>query len=182
MPARWLETRLIPVDELTPFPGNARRGLVKEIQRSLRANGQYRSLVVRQAGGAYVVLAGNHTKMALEAEGHAEARCELIECTDAEARRINLVDNRLSDLATDDQQALAALLAEIEDPEGTGYTPRDIARITGTDRPEPGDAPVDDLTITWGVIIECDTEAQQDSLLARFIADGLDAQPLMARS
>jgi ParB-like chromosome segregation protein Spo0J len=170
---------MIPLDELTPFPGNARRGLIPKIQDSLRRNGQYRSLVVRQDGVALVVLAGNHTMQALAAEGHAEARCDVIECTDQEARRINLADNRLSDLATDDKQALADLLAEIDDLEGAGYTAKDVEKLTGTPPgPEPGEAPVDDLETVWGVIIECDTEAQQDALIARFTGQGLDVQPL----
>ena len=68
------------------------------IRESLKVNGQYRSLVVRQDGPALVVLAGNQTMQALREEGHTGARCEIIECDDGETRRINLVDNRANDL------------------------------------------------------------------------------------
>jgi DNA modification methylase len=155
--AVYLETRRVPLDELTRFPGNAKRGDVPQILTSLRRNGQYRSLIVRQIpGGPLVILAGNHTNDALAAHGpgtcdaQAEAlaaiaagrkaaqcalcrdgqwdeaaRCEIVSCDDATARRINLVDNRAAELGHMDQMALAdllkAALADESGLEGTGY-------------------------------------------------------------
>ena len=111
---KYLSTKVVPLDELTPFPGNARRGKVSVIRESLERNGQYRSLVVRQIeGGPLVILAGNHTHQALNEAGAKGARCEIIQCDDAAARRINLVDNKSNDLATDDDEALAAILADL---------------------------------------------------------------------
>lgn len=116
-------TRDVPLADLTRFPGNARRGDQEAIRASLRATGQYRSLVVRrQDDGALVILAGNNTADALEAEGHTTARCEVITCTGAEATRINVADNKLGALGADDPHALLALLEGLdEDLEGTGY-------------------------------------------------------------
>lgn len=133
--AVWLDTREVPIEELTPFPGNAKRGDVDVIRASLRKNGQYRSLVVRNLPtGALVVLGGNHTLQALKAEGHETARCEIISCSDAAARRINVVDNRAADLGTYDSDDLSALLAQINedsgDYDGTGYTADDVELIT----------------------------------------------------
>jgi hypothetical protein len=174
MPARWIDTRELPIDELTPFPGNARRGNVDLIRQSVRRNGQYRSLVVRADRGAFVVLAGNHTMRALAAEGHTTARCELIECTDQEARRINLVDNRLSDLATDDKTALAALLALLDgDLEGTGYTAKDAELM----KPQKGDT---ELFRLYGVIIRVPAEEQQLQLLEQLSGEGLNVRALIA--
>jgi ParB-like chromosome segregation protein Spo0J len=128
---KYLRTKVIPLDELTPYPGNARRGRVDVIKQSLEKNGQYRSLVVRKIeNGPLVILTGNHTAMALTEAGAKGARCELIECDDATARRINIVDNRSNDLATDDSDALADLLRELNgDHEGTGFTEDEIARM-----------------------------------------------------
>lgn len=158
--AAYVLTRDVPLDELTPFPGNAKRGDVDAIRSSLRRNGQYRSLIVREVpDGPLIVLAGNHTLQALTAEGHTTARCELITCDDATARRINLADNRTAELGTYDNDALAELLSYLDDDyEGTGYTQRDIdallnltevpAALTGADdipdvpadpRSKPGD-------------------------------------------
>lgn len=127
MPATYLETRSIDMAALTPFPGNARRGNVDVIRESVRANGQYRALVVRKLpDGTLQVLAGNHTKQALEAEGFSQARCDVIECTDDEATRIVLADNKTSDFGFYEDDALLSLLETLDDLEGTGYTPDDL--------------------------------------------------------
>jgi hypothetical protein len=131
MPAEYLATRDIPLGDLAPYPGNAKRGDVEAIRASLRRNGQYRSLIVRQSDeGVLVVLAGNHTMQALKAEGAATARCEVIRCDTAEGRRINLADNRLSERGTWDQDDLADLLTEMQDDlDGTGYDLGDLDDI-----------------------------------------------------
>ncbi|MER5302290.1 DNA methyltransferase [Streptomyces lasiicapitis] len=136
----YIGTREIPFDQLERFAGNPRRGDVDAIRSSLRRHGQYRSLVVRALGGdRHVILAGNHTHDALRAEGYAAARCEVIECDDDQARRINLADNRLAELGTYDNDALAELLTYLDgDLEGTGYTAEDVNALLGTDeQPAP---------------------------------------------
>jgi DNA modification methylase len=126
---RYLRTEMVPLDELTPFPGNARRGKVDVIKESIEKNGQYRSLVVREIkNGPLIVLAGNHTMAAIKELDGAKARCEIIDCDDETARRINLVDNRANDLAEDDDEALAALMRDLtEGAAGTGYTDDEVA-------------------------------------------------------
>lgn len=156
--AVYRRTVVIPLAELTPFPGNAKRGDTDVILTSLRRNAQYRSLIVREVPhGPLVVLAGNHTMAALEVHGpgncgqtvktggtrrpcgvcgndpewEPSARCEVITCDDSTARRINLVDNRAADLGTYDNAALAELLTDLgDDLGGTGYTDQDVERIT----------------------------------------------------
>lgn len=133
MTATYRSTRDIPLDELTPFPGNARRGDVEAIRASLRRNGQYRSLVVREIpNGPLVVLAGNHTLQALAAEEHVQARCEVVQCDDATARRINLADNKTAELGSYDDDALTQLLDALDgDFDGTGWAQEDLADLIG---------------------------------------------------
>lgn len=143
--ATYQRTADIPLDELTPFPGNAKRGDVEQIRASLRRNGQYRSLVVREIpDGPLIVLAGNHTMQALATEGHPTARCEIVHCNEDTARRINLADNRTAELGAYDNDALAELLSYLDDDyDGTGYTEEDVeALITPPDVEEldPADA------------------------------------------
>jgi hypothetical protein len=123
MTTEYIETRMVMLDELEPYPGNARRGDPALLAQSLDANGQYRSLIVRETEDGFVVLCGNNTLAALEHRGDTEARCEIVRCDDATALRVNLVDNRASDRAVYDDRARAALL-ELLDGElhGTGYT------------------------------------------------------------
>lgn len=123
MPTEYIETRMIPLDDLVPYPGNARIGDRERIAESLDENGQYRSLVVRRTDdGEHVVLCGNNTLAALEQRGDDKVRCEIHRCDDATALRINLVDNALNDRATYDDRARAALIAQLDgDLAGSGY-------------------------------------------------------------
>src|ERR1039457_4723148 len=85
MTVERLGARDIPVAELTYFPGNARRGNLPEIRKSVKRLGQYRSVVVRHTPDGLTILAGNHTVRAMTAEGHQTAYCDVIRCTDDEA-------------------------------------------------------------------------------------------------
>ena len=140
MPVTWEGTRNVAISALQRFPGNARRGDVEAIRSSIRRFGQYRAIVVRDTGDGLVIVAGNHTRDALEAEGHDTARCEVITCTDDEARRINLADNRLAELGGYDDDDLAALLASLDgDYDGTGWAQEDLDALLGTEPEGNGD-------------------------------------------
>ncbi|MFB7649490.1 ParB/RepB/Spo0J family partition protein [Streptomyces sp. NPDC056084] len=132
----YVSTRDVPLDDLTRYPGNPRRGDVEAIRASIRRYGQYRSLVVRDTGDALVVLAGNHTSDALRAEGHTTARCEVLTCDDDTARRINLADNKLAELGYYDEDDLAAMLAALDgDLDGTGWSQQEVARLLTDELP-----------------------------------------------
>jgi hypothetical protein len=178
--ARYIVTRDVPLADLERYPGNARRGRVAEIRESLERNGQYRSLVVRQHDGRLTILAGNHTAEALEAEGGEVARCELVECDDDTARRVNLADNKIAEDGTYDDDALVALLGGLGgDYGGTGWTAKEYAALLGDDDDGGGDAPEDDLPSTFGVIVECDTEQQQARLLEQLDAEGFKVRAMI---
>ncbi|MFI8459042.1 ParB N-terminal domain-containing protein [Kitasatospora sp. NPDC085464] len=188
MAVEYVETRAVPLRDLSPYPGNAKRGDVPAIQQSLRKTGQYRSLVVRDTGSALIVLAGNHTLQALKANGEKTARCEVITCTDADARRINLADNRLSELGTFDDDALAELLQAMADDgglDGTGYTTADLDQLLADDDAATsaaieGDADQgDDDHGLWGVIVTCANEDEQVELLDRLSAEGRHVRALI---
>lgn len=143
---KYLRTVDVPLAELEPFPGNARRGDVAAIRESVRRFGQFRSVLARdpgEAGGPLVVVAGNHTVAAMAEEGHEQARVEVIECADDdEAARINAADNRLAELGGYDDQALVELLAGFGgDFAGTGWTADDLAAMTAPPPPPPDDFP-----------------------------------------
>lgn len=183
MAVEYTGVRDIPVSDLIRLPGNPRRGNVGEIRKSVARLGQYRTVVVRDLGDQLVILAGNHTVQALAAEGSVTARCEVIRCTDDEARRVALSDNRLSDIATDDTEALVALLGQLDgDFEGTGWAEEDLAALLGGDGngEGSGDAPEDKLEPVYGVIVECDGEEQQARLLEQLDAEGFRVRALMA--
>lgn len=136
MTVEYVATRDVPLRRLTRFPGNARHGDLDQLVRSIERHGQYRSLVVRDTGTALVILAGNNTRDALARLGRTSARCEVVRCDEATARRINLADNRLAELGRWDFDALAELLSYLDDDyDGTGYRDADVERLLTP--PEP---------------------------------------------
>jgi hypothetical protein len=171
----------IDISALTPYPGNPRRGNVEQIRSSIRRLGQYRTIVVRDTGDELVILAGNHTTLALKAEGHKTVRCEVVQCDDDEARRVNLADNRLAELGGYDDDELVQILSYLDDDyEGTGWTAEDVEKLITPPGPlDEGDAPTDDLPVSWGVIVECDSEDQQARLLADLDGNGYRVRALM---
>lgn len=182
-----LGTEDVPLAGLEHFPGNPRRGNVAEIRKSLRRLGQYRSLVVREVDGRRVILARNHTYRGMVAEGWTTGRAELVECTDDEAARINAADNRLGELPSPetgeryDRNELAEQLASFDDDfEGTGWTAADLAALFPDEGEGDGDAPEDDIPSGFGVIVQCDTEAQQARLLEQLDAEGFRVRALVS--
>jgi ParB-like nuclease domain len=170
----------IEIDCLVPYPQNARRGNVGVIMDSIREFGQYGPLVCRaREHKPPMVLAGNHTLKALAGLGHQTARVELIECSDDEAKRIVIADNRTGDLATWDEVALAAQLESFgDDFAGTGFTLVDAEKLlfgsAGRDEREvPEDEPA------WQILIDCTDEEHQAELLTRFAEEGLACRPLI---
>ena len=122
----------LAVDDLNPMQGNPRRGQIEVIADSLKANGQYRPLVVNKGtvtGRLNEVLAGNHTLIAARSIGLTQLDVYLIDVDDAAAKRIVAVDNRSSDLGTYDSEALIELLQSLDDLDGTGYSDNDLTAL-----------------------------------------------------
>ena len=139
-----LTDMLVPVEQLRPYGQNPRRGNVELIADSLRANGQYRPVVVNRRTNE--VLAGNHTLAAAQLLGWDQLAATWVDVDDDAAARIVLIDNRANDLSGYDDQALAQVLDSLPDLGGTGYNDADLARLLADteDRPEltdPDDAP-----------------------------------------
>lgn len=130
----YLGTFDLPIDTVTPYPGNPRQGNVAVIEESLRRHGQYRTIVVRPANpaepmGGGTALAGNHTWMAARNIGMPTIRAELHDVDDDTARRIVAVDNRAADMGDYDDRLLAELLQPLDDLAGTGYDETDLETL-----------------------------------------------------
>lgn len=155
--ATYLRTADVPIDDLTPYPGNAKKGDTRAILDSLRRNAQFRSVVARElSDGALVVLAGNNTLTAMREHGPGDCgvtfkrgrrklpcgvcsneagyipflRAEVVSCDDDTATRVNLADNKTAELGTWDTEALAELLAGLDDDlDGTAYSGEDYDEL-----------------------------------------------------
>lgn len=132
-----LEALTVPVSGLVPYGANPRRGSIDVIRESLTRHGQYRPIVVRAK--TFEVLAGNHTLAAAKELGWSEIAATFVDCTDDEAARIVLVDNRAADLGTYDDEVLAELLSSLPDLEGTGFDADDLATLLALGERHPGD-------------------------------------------
>lgn len=118
---------LVPIADLIPYPGNARRGDIDSIAESLRAFGQYRPIVVQKS--TRHVLAGNHTMAAAKSLGWSQIDVHWLDVDDEKARRIVLADNRHADRGHYDLHDLADLLQAADTLDGTGYADEDLTRL-----------------------------------------------------
>lgn len=128
-------TEQIDVSTVKPHPRNPRRGNVDLLMDSLRAHGQYRPILVHKS--TRHVLAGNHTLQAAIRLGWRTIAATILDVDDTTADRILLADNRISDLAAYDNNALSELLHSLPDLDGTGYTPLDLDQLDGLFDPDP---------------------------------------------
>jgi ParB-like chromosome segregation protein Spo0J len=140
--AEALKPLATPIADLSPLPGNPRKGDVEAVKRSYERFGQRKPIVANRDG---TVIAGNHQLKAAQALGWDEIAVVFVDDDDQTAKAFALADNRTADLGTYDDQALADLLAEVAvDPElllATGYSLDDLALIVGdVDDADWGDA------------------------------------------
>jgi DNA modification methylase len=128
---------MVPVDRITTHPDNARRGNIEVIRESIRTNGFYGACVVQRSTGR--ILVGNHRYLAAVEEGLVEVPVVWVDKSDDEARRLLLVDNRTTDLAVYDDQALVELLSNYADDNGglvgTGWDDAELAALLAAIEP-----------------------------------------------
>lgn len=206
-----LTTLATPMSELTPYPGNPRRGHIAALANGLREYGQYKPLVVQASTGH--ILVGNQTYAAAQQLGWHAIAAVMVDVDDVTARKILAVDNRTNELGSYDGQMLLDLLQHLKDDggvEGTGYSEDDVDHLAadlqrldeqaragaaspdgpaanlgdpvGVDGPDGGDAPLDAAGMVYRVAIECGTREQEDQLLETYLAQGYPVTPIFARS
>lgn len=144
---RWkgseaLESLLVPIDSISPWPGNPRQGDVGAIVTSLRRFGQLKPVVVQES--SHQIAAGNHVWKAGKDLGWTHIAAAPATLSDWEAKAYLLADNRMSDLGTYDDNIMAEMLKEIAkagDLEGTGFDGDDVDELLAKIESEPGIKP-----------------------------------------
>lgn len=174
-----------PLKELVPYYKNPRRGNVKAIAESLAELGQFKPIVVNRGtltGRPNEVLAGNHTRLAAESLGWPSVDVSWVDVDDEAAAKIVLADNRTSDLATYDDDALLDLIGGLDSATGTGYSQEDIALLLAP----PSDAPLgapgsaeyaevpdeDKYVPQYACTVICESEAHQEAAFERLTSMG----------
>ncbi len=126
-----LEPLAVPLADLTPFPGNPRRGDVDAIARSLDTFGQRKPIVVTADG---TVVAGNHTVLAARQLGWDRIAAVRVDDDETTAKAYNLADNRTAELGGYDEAALAELMADLKAADAglfaaTGWADTDLDEL-----------------------------------------------------
>ncbi len=137
MKAARLGARLVPLDDLLSHPLNS-NVMPVDLREKLRVNiartGRYPFLVVRphpEHGGKYQVLDGHHRVDVLRELGHREARCDVWEVDEREAKLLLATLNRLEgqDQPLKRAELLHALLGEMNTSDLAGLLPEDEKEI-----------------------------------------------------
>lgn len=136
----------VPVTDLQCHPVNPREGDIGAITESLEVNGQYRPIIANRQTGR--ILVGNHTYVAARGLGWDRIAVHWIDVDEIEESKILLMDNRASDLATYDTDALISLLMAEPVWSGTGYSAEEVAEITGGGKTRPGPAPTGQTSVS----------------------------------
>lgn len=114
---------LVPLGSLKTHPANPRQGDIGAIIESMRVHGFYGAIVAQKGTG--FILAGNHRYKAAKALAFDKVPVIWVDVNEEQARRMLLVDNRTSDLASYDDKALLSILQELQASEealsGTGF-------------------------------------------------------------
>ena len=175
---------LVPVESLSELPGNPRRGDVEAVKRSYERFGQRKPIVARRSeDGTAVVVAGNHQlKAARELGWGSIAAVWADDLSDDEARGFALADNRVADLGGYDDAMLSQLILSVSDNDdllaASGWSVTDLDKLLGIENDLPSGASVD-MDERYEIVITCNDEAEQVSLLERFIGEGLNVRGLM---
>lgn len=115
-----LEGRLYGIDEFHLHPRNVRKGNVDVLMKALVRFGQMYPIVVQKSSGD--IVKGNHTWKAANRLGWKRIAALVIDIDDDTAYQYLLADNRASDLAEYDKEALTKSLQELADKGQLGST------------------------------------------------------------
>jgi ParB-like chromosome segregation protein Spo0J len=123
--------KIVPIDSIQNHPKNYKEGDVDAIGESVERNDFYGACVVQKSTG--FVLVGNHRRISAKVKGMKELPVIIIDCDDATAERIMLVDNRTAQLGSNNTLALHMLLEDQAKRDrglvGTGYDEADLNRL-----------------------------------------------------
>lgn len=152
--ADGLQDLAVPLDNLTPLPGNYRNHDIPRIKAALKRYKQRKSITVQRSStdangfGVGLITAGNGTWQAAKELGWTHIAATFYDDTDEEALGWALTDNRTHDLGEDDAERLAAALERVKDNEALladiGYSSTDLLALADSVTPKRPELDDDD--------------------------------------
>jgi ParB-like chromosome segregation protein Spo0J len=179
-------TELVPIDSIHPHERNVNQADLGAIIESIGVHGFYGTVIVQKSTGA--ILCGTHRWRAAHEKGYQQIPVTFIDVSDSQAVKIMLADNRTARLGTDDNAALADLLQALSNDggiQGTGYDQEALDQLiadlgsgslTGAGAFDESDR----LKEQFQILITCESEFQQATLLERLNAEGLKCRALLS--
>ena len=134
---KHLGAKMIPLDDLLPHPLNSNlmpEDMREKLRAHIKRSGRYPFLVVRphpSKPGKYETLDGHHRILVLRDLGHTEARCDVWDVGDREAKLLLATLNRLEgqDLPIRRAQLMHELLGEMSVDDLAGLLPETDRQI-----------------------------------------------------
>jgi ParB-like chromosome segregation protein Spo0J len=187
--------RIAPLDAFRPNAANPRvhdKRNLDAIGASIDQFGPGRSLVAGPNGTIYC---GNGTyaeavKRGMEALVVRPRRNQIVvvdreDLSPTEATSLAIVDNRATDLSSNDDEVLLALLASLPEAErrASGFTDAEYrALLSEMEKAEEAaevvdEAPTAAVLTPWLVVVHCRDEEHQAQLIGRFRGEGLTCVP-----
>lgn len=181
--AEKIETR--PVAALIPYAGNSRthsKSQIKQIAASIKEFGFTNPVLISNDGD---IVAGHGRVLAATLLGLDEVPCiDVGYLSEAQRRAYVIADNKLALNAGWDQELLAVELAGISDfgidLDLVGFSSSELKNMGVGGLGKGGDASNEAPPSSWAVIVECDDEKQQVSLIERLQGEGLKVKGSIA--
>lgn len=172
-----LTTHIVDVKQIKLYPGNARKSDIDDIATSIDENGFYTPLVVQKSTN-YIIVGNHRYRAAVERLGYTELPVVFLDVDDVRAKKIVLVDNKTSDDADYDKDALIALLESLDgDLEGTGFDEDELAELLAEVDGDNDDDPADseheeEYGEVFEIIVTLNDAAAQEELFERLNDEG----------
>lgn len=169
--------------DIIPYENNPRQNdiAVDKVAMSLEQYGWQQPIVVDGDG---IVIAG-HTRLKAAVKLGMD-KCPVVvadNLTQEQVKAYRIADNRTGELAEWDKDLLDLEIQELIDldfdVELTGFSMEDLG-LEGDPEPSTQPAERDQVQENFMVVIECETEEEQLSLLEKFQEDGLKCKALIS--
>lgn len=176
-----MEMVMMSLAEMKPAPYNPRKDLkpgdpeYEQLKRSIQKFDYVDPLIVNTRTGHVV---GGHQRLKILKDlGWTEALVSVIDVDDEHEKALNLALNRVQ--GAWNEPALAALLEELRlqnwNVTELGFSDEEIDRLVGDFDHEAANKEMP-LATMWRVVVNCQTEIEQATLLERLKREGYDCQ------